>query len=46
MKNYMQPELKLIDFSSSDVILASNYDLTEKDHYDFSSTNPWEDKVR
>ena len=42
MKNYVQPELIFIEkFSSNDVILASEVDLTETDHYNFSSTNPW-----
>ena len=45
MKNYMQPELKLVDFSENDVVLASEVDLTEKDYFDFSSNNPWEDKL-
>lgn len=45
MKNYMQPELSLVDFSENDVVLASEVDLTEKDYFDFSSINPWEDKL-
>ena len=45
MKNYMQPELSLVDFSENDVVLASEVDLTEKDYFDFSSNNPWEDKL-
>ena len=45
MKNYMQPELRLVDFSENDVVLASEVDLTEKDYFDFNSINPWEDKL-
>ena len=41
MKNYVQPELIFVRISHDDVLVASGVDLTERDHFDFGSTNPW-----
>ena len=41
MKNYVQPELTLVEvFSTKDVLLSSTVDLKENDYFDFGS-NPW-----
>ena len=40
MKNYLKPELNLIEILSHSDVLSNSIDLTESDYFDFTN-NPW-----